>query len=253
MPIEERARLRTSSKPALDLPPPFRLVTLREVGDAFVHATAIAADEGAGTLVYVGRFDLAEFAVVLEPDEPLGTARRAVYAGLVALADALAAHAPPEKPFGFDWPDAVRVDGGLVGGARLGWPQHADESEPPAWLVFGAMIRTVAMGDEEPGLRPLSAALDEEGFDDLGSGALVESFARHLMVAIDTWQEKGFGEIAKNYLARLTPEKGVRRDIDDNGDLLVRRMGKTAPERRSLTRALAAPSWLDPATGGPRR
>jgi hypothetical protein len=30
-------------------------------------------------------------------------------------------------------------------------------------------------------------------------------------------------------------------------------MGKTAPERRSLTRALAAPSWLDPATGGPRR
>src|SRR6202035_3721259 len=101
MPLRERTRLRTSSKPALDLPPPFRLVTLREVGDAFVHATAIAADEGAGTLVYVRRFDLAELAVVLEPDEPLRTARRALYAGLVALADALAAHAPPEKPSGF--------------------------------------------------------------------------------------------------------------------------------------------------------
>src|SRR5256886_17710103 len=84
--------------PALDLPPPYRLITLREVGDAFAHACAIAADEGAGTLVYVGRFDLAEFAVVLEPDEPLRLARRAFYAGMVALADALAAHAPAEKP-----------------------------------------------------------------------------------------------------------------------------------------------------------
>src|SRR6267142_3070379 len=183
MPLEERTRLHTSSKPALDLPPPFRLITLREVGDAFAHAVSVAADAGAGTLVHVGRFDLAEFAVVLEPEEPLRTARRAFYAGLVALGDALAVHAPPERPIGFDWPDAVRVDGGLVGGGRLAWPPGADENAPPDWLVFGAMIRTVAMGEDEPGVRPLSSALDEEGFDDLGSGRLVESFARHLMVA----------------------------------------------------------------------
>ena len=108
--------------PGLDLPPPFRAVALREVGDAFAHAVGIAADEGAGTLVHVGRFDLAEFAVVLEPEEPLRTARRAIYAGLAALADALAAHAPPEKPINIVWPDAITVDGGLVGGARLAWP-----------------------------------------------------------------------------------------------------------------------------------
>jgi Biotin/lipoate A/B protein ligase family len=253
MPLEGRTRLHTSSKPALDLPPPFRLVTLREVGDAFVHAVKVAAEEGAGTLVYVGRFDLAEFAVVLEPEEPLKTARRALYAGLAALADALAVHAPPEKPITFDWPDAVRVDGGLVGGARIAWPQQAPEHEPPAWLVFGAMVRTVALGEEEPGVRPLSAALEEEGFDDLGSGRLVESFARHLMVAVDAWQEQGFGEVGKNYLARLAPASGVRRDLDDNGDLLVRRMGRTAAERHALLPALAQPSWLDPSTGGPRR
>jgi hypothetical protein len=93
MPQNERTRLRRVSKPALDLPPPFRLVTLREVGDAFAHAKSVAAEEGAGTLVYVGRFDLVEFAVVLEPEEPLKTARRAIYAGLAALADALAVHA----------------------------------------------------------------------------------------------------------------------------------------------------------------
>src|SRR6478752_1135636 len=93
----------------LDLPPPYRLVTLREVGDAFAHAVKVAAKEGAGTLVHVGRFDLVEFAVVLEPEEPLRLARRAFYAGMVALADALAARAPPEKPIGVDWPDAIRV------------------------------------------------------------------------------------------------------------------------------------------------
>jgi biotin-(acetyl-CoA carboxylase) ligase len=226
------------STATLDLPPPFRLVTLREVGDAFVHAQRVAGEEGAGTLVYVGRFDLAEFAVVLEPEEPLRTARRALYAGMAALGDALASHAPPEKPVAFDWPDAVRVDGGLVGGARLAWPAGADEDAPPPWLVFGAMIRTVSMGETEPGLRPLASALEEEGFGDIGSGRLVESFSRHLMVAIDAWQESGFGGVAKSYLQRLAPPRdpspagaegkigGMHCDIDQNGDLLVRRMNR---------------------------
>src|SRR5262245_40317561 len=178
-----QTRFRTSSAQALDLPPGFRLVTLREVGDAFAHARANAAELGAGTLVYVGRFDLAEFAVVLEPDEPLRTARRAFYAGMAALADALAAHAPPEKPIACVWPDAITVDTGLVGGGQLAWADGA-EDEPPQWLVFGGMIRTVSMGESEPGLMPLSAALEEEGFSDINSGALVESFSRHFMVHI---------------------------------------------------------------------
>jgi biotin-(acetyl-CoA carboxylase) ligase len=236
----------------LTLPPPFTLVTLREVGDAFAHAVKIAAEEGAGTLVYVGRFDLAEFAVVLEPDEPLRTARRAFYAGMAALADALLTYAPPEKPVTIDWPDALRVDGGLVGGGRLAWPENAREDEPPDWLVFGAMIRTVSISDSEAGLRPLSAALAEEGFDGVESDHLVESFARHLMVHIDAWNEQGFAAVAHEYLQRLTPEKGVRRDLDETGDLLTRRIGKVDADRKTLIPALAAPSWLDPKTRGPR-
>ncbi|MBM3598548.1 MAG: hypothetical protein FJX35_10065 [Alphaproteobacteria bacterium] len=236
----------------LDLPPPYRLVSLREVGDAFAHAQSIASESGAGTLVYVGRFDLAEFAVVLEPDEPLRLARRAFLAACTALGDAILAEAPPEKPVTFDWPDAVRVDGGLVGGARLAWPQGATDDEPPDWLVFGAMIRTVAMGDEEPGVRPLTATLEEEGFDDPGSDRMVESFARHLMSVLHTWHERGFAEVARLYMARLAMEKGASGEIAENGDLLIKR-GTTAAERRSLVHALAAPSWFDAATGGPRR
>lgn len=247
---------------ALVLPPPFNLISLREVGDAMSHACAIADDAGAGTLVHVGRFDLSEFAVVLEPDEPLRCARRAVYAGAVALADALAVYAPPERPITIDWPDTIRVDGGLVGGVRLQWPADAREDCPPRWLVFGAMIRTVAMGEEEAGLRPLSSALEDEGFDGFASGSLVESFARHFMSAIDGWEERGFGEVEKSYLARLSRDAqggaagntaGLRRAIDENGDLLLYRMPVEKPLRLSLTDALVRVAWLDPVTGGPRR
>jgi biotin-(acetyl-CoA carboxylase) ligase len=251
LPLDTRSR--TPSKAALDLPPPFRLVTLREHGDAFAHATRVAAEEGAGTLVHVGRFDLAEFAVVLEPEEPLQTARRAFYAGMCALADALSANAPPEKPITVEWPGTIYVDQGLVGGGRLAWPADAADHAVPAWIVFGAMIRTAAMVAEEPGLYPFAAALEDEGFDDLGTGRLVEGFARHLMVATDTWHHDGFDALAKSYLARLTPESGTRREIDANGDLLLRRTGAREVERRPLVRALAESSWLDPTAGEPRR
>ncbi len=249
-------RTRTSSltAPAIELPPPFRLVTLREVGDAFAHAVANAANDGAGTLVYVGRFDLAEFAVVLEPDEPLRMARRTIYAGMSALADALTVLAPPETPLEIEWPDTIKVNVGLVGGGRLAWPDDAKEDEPPQWLVFGAMIRLVSLAEGEAGLRPLTAALEDEGFDDLAADRMVETFARHLMVTLDAWQEQGFSAVAKTYLPRLAPEaeKGVRRDIDENGDLLVRRLGKGDVARRKLAPSLAQPSWLDPKTRGPR-
>ena len=221
---------------------------LREVDDAFAHACAHGSQLGAGTLVVVGRFDLAEFAVVLEPDEPLAAARRVFYMGMNALGDALAALAPPEKPIAIDWPDLFRVDGGAVGGGRLGWPPAADERARPDWLVFGAVIRTSFAKAESGVLNPLATALDREGFGDLGAGRLVESFARHLMAAIDRWQESGFSAIAGDYETRLAPMRGTRRALEENGDLLNACPGKSAA-RRKLLPALGAPSWLDKATG----
>jgi hypothetical protein len=234
------------------LPPPFTLVRLREAGDAFAHACRTAEESGAGTLVYVGRFDLAEFAVVLEPHEPLRSARRAFYAGMVALTDALRAYAPPNKEIAIEWPDAVRVDGGLVGGGRLGWPSSANEDEPPAWLVFGAMIRTVAMTDEQPGVHPLGSALDQEGFGEAGAVQVTESFARHLMLSVDRWLVDGFESVGREYLGRVARERQMLLRIDDNGDLLLRRIGTEQAERHELMKALGGPSWLDARRGGPR-
>jgi len=243
---------KTRPAPKLDLPPLFSLVTLREIGDAFAHAQAIAPEAGAGTLVHVGRFDLSEFAVVLEPDEPLASARRAFHVCMVALYDALLVHAPPERPIEIRWPDAIFVDGGLVGGGRLAWPAGTAESSVPDWLVFGASIRLVALSKEEAGLRPLATALEQEGFDDVGSGRLVESFARHLMLALDSWRAGELAAVTRQYVDRLQLEKGAVPSLAREGDLLVRWRGKAEPDRHSLAEALATPSWLDPATGGPR-
>ena len=246
------ATVAAGTTPPLILPPPYSLVTLREAGDAFVHACHIAGETGAGTLVWVRRFDLIEFAVVLEPEEPLRSARRAFFCGMNALSDAVAAHCPPEREITFAWPDALHFNGGLVGGGRLGWPKECREDEVPTWLVFGAVITVAWVGADDPGTRPEATALDEEGFAADGS-AVVESFARYLMLAFDTLSDAGFDAIAEPYLGRLYIRKaGERRAIDGNGDLLIHRHGREDTERVALLPALEKPTWFDPATGMPR-
>src|SRR5258708_12729904 len=126
---------------------------------------------------------------------------------MVALTDALRAYAPPNKEVAIDWPDAIRIDGGRVGGGRLGWPPSAKEDEAPPWLVFGAMIRTVSMTDAELGIHPLSSALEQEGFGDAGAVQVTESFARHLMLTTDAWQADGFDGVALEFLSPLTAER----------------------------------------------
>jgi hypothetical protein len=229
---------------AIDLPPPFRLLKLRETGDAFAHARSIAASEGAGTLVLAGRFDVVEFATVLEPDEALGSPRRAFYAGMHALANALAALAPPERPISIIWPDAIHVDGGLVGGGRLAWPENASNDDVPDWLVFGAFVRTANIA-HDPLALAWTATLEEQGFASVSGEDLAARFARHLMSGIDAWQSVGFDVIARGYLDRLKTGKGATASIAGDGDLLLKWRGSPDPERHSLRDALRQPSWLD--------
>ncbi len=247
----------------LDLPPPYRAVVLREHRDAFAHACAIAPESGAGTLIWVRRFDTCEVAVVLEPETPLAQARCAHYAVLNAAADALAIHCPPEKPLNFVWPDTIRLDGGIVGGTRLAWPVGAREDATPAWLVAGLVLRLVVPHGraQTPGGHALDithsrgTSLEIEGIEMIDASEIVSSFARHLMVQFDRWQEDGFASVARAFLSRLPHDANTTHGIDINGDLLLRPHTSPSPPkeptRRPLRDALREPRWLDPATGDP--
>lgn len=239
---------------ALDLPPGYTAVALRELGNAYLHAVMNAGELGAGTLVWVRRFDLVEVAVVLEPEQPLAAARRVLFAGMNAAADALALHCPPEKPITFGWPDTIMLDGGLIGGMRLGWDFSAAESEVPGWMVLGLMLRsTIHAGSHRWTADNRNVtSLEDEGVAILSSADIIGSFSRHLLARIDHWLNDGFNETGRDYLARLTPEKGTRRGIDANGDLLVHKLGVEGPaQRRSLTEGLSACGWLNWETGEP--
>jgi biotin-(acetyl-CoA carboxylase) ligase len=230
------------------------LVALREHGDAFAHACAVAAEAGAGTLVWVRRYDLVEFAVVLEPDEALQSARRALFAGMNATADAIAAHCPPEREVSFGWPDTILFDGGVLGGARLGWPGDCAESDVPAWLVFGVMLRAADMAHIDEVQSAAGVSLMGEGFQMIETDAIVESFSRHLMTAFDKWNERGFEPIARDYFERVPKAKaGERRGIDANGDLLTSLPSeKGPPQRTGLVAALAKVAWYDSNHRGPK-
>lgn len=237
----------------LDLPPGFRAVALRESGDAFAHACRTAADEGAGTLVWVRRFDLAEFAVILEPEAPLAEARKAFFMGMNATADAIAALCPPERSVTFAYPDGIRFDGGLVGGGRLGWPKRCGEDEVPDWLVFAASIRVAFSGLVEPGHAPTAAALDEEGFEGVGPSMLIESFARFFLRLVDSWQHQGFDQVLTDYCARIDKDRpGDSLSLSPAGDLVVRPAIGGTERRSGLLAGLKAAAWLDRDTGGPK-
>jgi biotin-(acetyl-CoA carboxylase) ligase len=243
-------RLITDSQ-KLDLPPGYCEIALREHRDAFEHAQAIAAERGAGTLVWVRRFDTIEAAVVLEPEQSLAEARGALFAGMNAAADAIGQFCPPEKPLAFSWPDTLMLDGGIIGGCRLAAPVGALETEPPDWLVLGLHVRsTVRMSALHTFDKGTS--LESEGVEIMDGERIIESFARHLMAAFDGWRAKGFKSVADRYLARVPAVKGMRQGLDVNGDLLQRRLDNLkAVTRMPLTEVLAVPQWLDPETGQP--
>lgn len=234
-------------------PPLISPVRLREADDALACAVREAASAGAGTLYHVGRFDTVEFALVLEPEEPLAGARRVVFAGMNALAETIAADCPPERTIHFGFPGILRFDDGLVGGVRLAWPEGAAEAEVPDWLVLSAMIRLGGVQDLDFRLDPDATSLEEGGFTGVDPAGFAARFCRHFMVEIDEWQNESFKGVAARYLARLPKgaDEGLR-GIDGNGDLLIHPKAGGGAERVALLPPLVAAAWFDPATGAPR-
>lgn len=232
------------------LPPVFRAVACASPHDVFATACDDALEAGAGTLVHAESDETLAVAVILEPDRALREARFAFFGGMAAVADALAAHCPPERAVTFAWPDGILYDLARLGGGRLAADPAASETGVPDWMVFGFELIRGRPGLRHTGLHPNSISLEEEEFEDMN--ALVESFARNLMRYFDLWSAQGVASLTKPYLDRLSAESDAQYLIDGHGDLLVRMNADVAPERRSLVAGLTAKRWYDPARKGPR-
>ena len=221
-----------------DLPSLFEPVfALREGGDAFARAVALAPERGAGTLVWVRTYARAEAAVVLEPEMPLAPARLAFHAAATALADALASLGPPETGVALRWPGTAVVNLGECGSVRLASPPGAAEDAIPDWLVVGMELRLSFPAGYEPGQAPDVTSLEQEGFEGIGPPDLTAAWARHLMAGLDEWQARGPKRVAERYLARLLDEAetpGLRRGIDPATGALVLDRAGGARERRAL-------------------
>jgi hypothetical protein len=224
----------------LRLPPGFHRRDAQGAARGSAHAEACrlaaAGEAEAATLVLGGHPDLVEFAVVLAPEEPLRTARRAFVAGMAALADTIGIFGPPEIPVRIGWPGTLLFNGARLGGGRLSWPEACAEDAEPEWLVFSASLIVSKAEAGDPGLTPESTALEDEGFPPELRDAFAETFARHLTKAFEVWREDGFDHVAARYRARLDGGPGP-------GDIF---------EGAGLAAALLVPAWHDPETGGVR-
>lgn len=232
-------------------PPLFEPHRLGGHADVFAHATRRATEVGAGAVFHGGDSSRIAVAVVLEPEEPLLAARRVLFCGMNALAETLATDAPPERPIGFRYPDAVTFDYGLIGGVRLIWPEGAEDA-PPLWLVLGAIVRRSAPDAAELRRDPSAVSLAEAGLADVAPGDFAARFCRHLLVEIDEWQNVGFKGIGQRYLQRLEADDAPPlRGIDTNGDLIVQVGG--GRQREDFVGALARSDWARALGGGKRR
>ena len=149
--------------------------------------------------------DALEAALVLVPEVPLADAMAMLPVAGIALQNALGALGPPELPVHLEWEGGVRVNGARCGEARLAVSGREPDAVPD-WLVLGLAV-PFRWGRDAPGETPSETVLLEEGCGELGPVALLEAWARHLMLWISRWTDEGPAPVHSEWTA-LSWEKG---------------------------------------------
>ncbi len=204
--------------------------------DSFETACQLAAQQKACAGDIFWRVDdfLVELAIVLEPEDKPAKACQILPVVMDALGNCLATLAPPKVAITYDWPSQVRANGGKIARTRAAISSLAADDVPDR-LVIGFSIRLRHDPDhDEPGANPEMTTLDEEGCPNLTSNELIETLCRHLLAAIDGWQNDGLSNYQRMWGLRLQPANaacqfelnndvltGKPAGIDDGGNLLI--------------------------------
>ncbi len=149
------------------------------------------ATEGcdAGTVIYNLSGNDLRAAIVFAPEVPLADAMAMLPACGIGFQNALGSVAPPEVAVHLDWNGGIRLNGGACGRLRA----KASGTVPddiPDWLIIGLELPLWPASDD-PGDTPDETALYAEGCMDVDPVLLLESWARHMLVWVNRWDDDG--------------------------------------------------------------
>ena len=200
---------------------------------------AAAGELGAGDVVWGRQDSRVDVAIILEPEVPLETAVQMLPVSMVAIGDCLGVLTPPQVGVTFTWPGDIRVNGAIAGKIRAAASGKRDGSATPDWMVLGLWLRHRREdNDPEPGDVPERTWLSEEGCAELSRSDVIESYCRHFLTWLNTWNEDGFKSVHGSWVYRAEEREahisvsvagetisGLMQGLDDSGNLLVQSDG----------------------------
>ncbi|WP_422002485.1 DUF4444 domain-containing protein [Roseovarius mucosus] len=128
-------------------------------------------------------------AIVLAPEVPLAEAMVMLPTCGVGFQNAFGALAPPEVAVHLEWSGGLRLNGASCGRLRVA-AGGTDPDVEPDWLVIGLDLPLMQIA-ERPGDQPDQTSLYDEGCAELDPVELLEAWARHSLVWINTWEDAG--------------------------------------------------------------
>lgn len=187
------------------------------ISDSPVQETELVTDTlnklkekklGAGDLVWSTSLDVAHCAIVLEPEISAEKTLTMVPLGMVAIADCLGAICPPNLGITFGWPGLIYANGARIGNVSLYFPDNTPFDEIPDYAVLSMALNVKwpeensSQEENEPGNDLRKTVLYEEGCGDIDAKQIINSWSRHFLTWIDTWQQEGFEPVHENWLFR---------------------------------------------------
>ncbi|MBZ0215968.1 MAG: biotin/lipoate--protein ligase family protein, partial [Fimbriimonadaceae bacterium] len=155
---------------------------------------------------------------------------------MVAFGDAFGVLAPPEVGVMYRWPGMLRINGGRIGDVRLAVSAGRDGNGCPDWMVLDIGVQMAGDArNRNPGENPDETNFYEEGCVEITRTALIESYSRHFLTWLHTWNEDGFGPVHQAWMERAEDRNrdtslnyqadnltGTFIGLDDAGDMLIR-------------------------------